>query len=51
MNFTQNEKKKIDKSALMEIRKHLRHFHILTAKACSETVMLREFSNKDFHSL
>ena len=32
----------------MKIRKHLRRFHMLTAKAFSETVLLREFSNKGF---
>ena len=26
-------------------------FHMFTVKACSETVLLREFSIKDFHSL
>ena len=32
-------------------RKHLGRFHMLTTKACSETVLFREFSNKDFYSL
>ena len=31
--------------------KQLGRFHMLMAKACSETVLLREFSNKDFHCL
>ena len=35
----------------MEISQVFGRFHMLTAKACSETVLLREFSNKDFHSL
>ena len=31
--------------------KELGNFHMLTAKACSETVLLSDFSNKDFYSL
>ena len=32
-------------------RKHLARFHMLTAKACAETVRLKEFSTKDLHNL
>ena len=39
------------KALSWRFRSQLGRFRLLTAKACSETVLLREFSNKDFQSL
>ena len=50
IKFPHNDKKH-DKSFSSNFSKHLERFHKLTAKALSETVLLREFSNKAFHSL
>ena len=43
--------KNIIKALSSTLRKYLGRFHMFTVKACSETVLLREFSNKGFHSL
>ena len=43
--------KNIIKSYSWRFRKHLSRFHMLTSKACSETILLREFFDKDFQSL
>ena len=43
--------KEQDKALSWRFRKQLGRFHMLTAKACSETLLLRELCNKDFHSL
>ena len=43
--------KNVIKALSWEFSQHLRRFHMLHAKDCSETLRLREFSNKDFHSL
>ena len=48
INFPENDKKNMINALWWKSSKHLGCFHMLTAKACSETVPLREFLNKPF---
>ena len=43
--------KNMIKALSWRIRKYLGRFHMFTVNACSETALLREWSNQDFHSL
>ena len=50
INFPQHHEKH-DKSTLMEISQVFGTYHMLTVKAFSETALLREGSNQDFHGM